>query len=391
VLVANATRPAPTLGSVAPHLPAALTAVIDQCLSKSPDQRLATGEELSEALRRAVEGAVASGSPVVSGGHAVLSEEQAALVWKRAAQLQAEAAARLERQTRSHSTRALATPDQASNDAEPTSAYRVRDVEAAAVEAGISQRFVALALSELPSGTAIGAGTALESGSLDDRVGSLVIGRLQRSLSVARTIRAPARDVLQAMGRCFQGHPLRMTLHEQIGPHPLDGGILVFKLPDIDASGQFAFTWLRYGVGAKHVRVTLRTLEHDRGATEVTAVADLRPGLRSSVWTYAGLNIAAASGSAGVGFVIGLKAMALSGLMLVAPVMVTALAGAALTLAAGRAYHRAELRWATEDMENMLRSIDTTLRSRSLFDGDPPELPPPPASGSDGSFLASIA
>ncbi len=392
VLVANATRPAPSLASVAPQLPPALVAVIDRCLSKSPDERFATGEDLSEALRRAVEGAVASGSPVVSAGHAVLSEEQAALVWKRAAQLQAEAAARLERQTRTTSTRVPATANQAggATGAPPTSAYRVRDVEAAAVEAGISQRFVALALSELPS-NAEGQIT-LEGGSVEERIGSVVIGRMQRSLSVARIIRAPAREVLQAMGRCFQGHPFRMALHEQIGPHPLGGGILVFKIPDMDATGQFAFTWLRYGVGAVHVRVTLRALEHDRGATEITAVADLRPGLKANVWGYAGGSLGVASGATAAGFAIGLKAMALSGIMLAGPMAVMGFAGGALAVAAGRAFYRAELRWATEEMDNMLRAVDGTLRSRSLFDGDPPTSDPPKlAAGSDGSFLSTIA
>lgn len=392
VLVANATRPAPSLASVAPQLPPALIAVIDRCLSKSPDERFATGEDLSEALRRAIEGAVASGSPAVSAGHAVLSEQQAALVWKRAAQLQAEAAARLERQTRNTSTRVPGASEQAAETpgVAPTSAYRVRDVEAAAVEAGISQRFVALALSELPA--ASDGSVALDGGSVTEKIGSMVIGRMQRSLSVARVIRAPAREVLQAMGRCFQGHPLRMVLDEQIGAHPLDGGILVFKVPDMDASGLNAFTWLRYGVGAKHVRVTLRTLEHDRGATEVTAVADLRPGLKANAWGYAGASLGVASGAMAAGFAIGLKAMALSGILLAGPMAVMGFAGGALAVAAGRAFYRAELRWATEEMDNMLRAIDGTLRSRSLFDSDPPPSTPPGlAGGSDGSFISTIA
>jgi hypothetical protein len=376
VLVANATRQPPPLANVAPHVPAALTAVIDRCLSKSPDERFATGEDLSEALRRALEGAVASGAPTVSGGHATISEEQAALVWKRAAQLQAEAAARLERQLRETATRALvpSEPEPASSGPAPTNTYRLRDVEAAAVEAGISQRFVALALSEMPSDA--DAVPALDGGSLRDRVGAVVIGRPQRSLSVARIIRAPARDVLQAIGQCFQSHPYRMTLDDQIGPHPLDGGILVFKLPDMDVNGYVKLVWLRYGVGARQVRVTLRVPEHDRNSTEVTAVADLRPGLDYNVWGYAGINAGVATASAATGLAIGLKAMALTGILLAAPIAVTGFAGGALAVAASRAFYRAELRWATKEMEDMLQTIDGTLRSRSLFSGSPATSPP---------------
>ncbi|MBX7118047.1 MAG: serine/threonine protein kinase, partial [Gemmatimonadaceae bacterium] len=91
VLVAHVTRPAPPLASVAPRVPRALATVIDRCLAKDPAQRFATGEDLAEALRRAMEGAITAKEPVVSGGHRLLNEDQAALVWRRAAQLQAEA------------------------------------------------------------------------------------------------------------------------------------------------------------------------------------------------------------------------------------------------------------------------------------------------------------
>ena len=50
-----------------------------------------------------------------------------------------------------------------------------------------------------------------------------------------------------------------------------------------------------------------------------------------------------------------------------------------------------EVKKATEEMEEMLRSIDTTLRSRSLFDSDPPNSLPPRAGGDDSAFIAGIA
>lgn len=389
VLVAHVTRPAPALLTVAPQVPRTLAAVIDQCLAKDPAHRFATGEALSEALGKAMESAATPA--VASGGHDVLSEEQAAVVWRRAAQLQAEAAARLERQTRASATRALGPGETADGGAAPpTSAFRVRDVEAAAVEAGISQRFVALALSELPRDARLS--PAASEGGLQDRVGAVIIGRPERSLSVSRVVRSPARDVLQALGRTFQGHPFRMTLHDQLGPHPLDGGILVFRLPQMDASGQlgFAFTWLRYGLGAREVRVTLRALDHDRGATEVAVFADLRPGLAANIWGYMGMSIGVASGAGAAGFAIGLKAMSLAGALLAAPVAVTALAGGALAVAGSRAFYRWGVRKATAELEDLLRAIDATLRSRSIFDADPPQLPPPAAGGDPGGWIAGL-
>lgn len=393
VLVAHATQAPPPMRSVAPQLPAALAETIDRCLAKHPEQRFATGEDLAEALRRAMEGAVAAREPVVSDRHRTLSEDQAALVWRRAAQLQAEAAARLERETRAHAVRTqigepAVTSDTA--DAAPTASYRLQDVEAAAIEAGISQRYVALALSELPTDAALDA--AADPSELREQAGRIILGRIQRSLSVSRVIRAPAREVLKAIGRTFQNPSFRLTLKDQIGPHPLDGGILVFRLPDMDASGAagLKFTWLRYGLYATELRATIRPREQDRHATEVTVVADLRPGLSPNVWGYGMLSASATAGAGIVGGVIGAKAMALGGILLGGPIAVSALAAGALAISASRAFYRWEGTRATQELEELLQAVEGTLRTRSVFEEDPPELPPPPAdAGPDIVILSS--
>ena len=176
-----------------------------------------------------------------------------------------------------------------------------------------------------------------------------------------------------------------MALLDQIGAHPLDGGILVFKLSDIDGSGQisYPFTWLRYGLGARELRATLRPLENDRSATEVTVVADARPGMNANVWGYAGMTFGATATAGAFGGIVGAKMMALAGALIAAPALVTALAAGALAVAGTRAFYRAEGRWATSELEELLRAIDVSLRSRSIFDEDPPALPPPRATGGD--------
>lgn len=381
VLVAHVTRPAPGLASVAPDVPRALAAVIDRCLAKDPALRFATGEELSEALEKALAERVTASAPV-SGGHALLSEDQASLIWRRAAQLQAEAAARLERETRIHAGRGLgaeitgAPVEARTPGAPPTSSFRVKDVEAAAVEAGISQRFVALALSELPSDAM--AVSAPPEGGLREKVGRALIGEMRHSLSVSRLIRAPAREVLQALGRTFQGGPYWLSLKDQIGPHPLDGGILVFKIPpNMDATGQSGapFLWLRQGLGARELRATLRVLEHDHEACEVTLFADLRPGLNANVWGYSGMTFGATTGLTLAGTAISAKVLALSGALIVAPAALTALAVGSLAVGATRLFYGWEVRKGTAEMEELLRAIDGTLRSRSIFDEEPPALP----------------
>src|SRR5690606_3219825 len=55
VLLAVSSRTAPSLGAVAPQVPAPLVEVIDRCLRKEPDERYPTGEALAEALELALE------------------------------------------------------------------------------------------------------------------------------------------------------------------------------------------------------------------------------------------------------------------------------------------------------------------------------------------------
>ncbi len=374
VLVAHVTRPAPPLRSIAPQVPAALAVVIDRLLAKEPAARFDSGEALSDALGKALEGLGARAADS-NGGHRQLSEDQAASVWRRAAQLQAEAAARLERETRSPSLAlggepgaGAMSPPTLANESPPTSAYRLRDVEAAAVEAGISQRFVALAISELPNENL--PATVKRPDGARVKVGMALLGDLQHSLSVSRVIRAPARDVLKAIGRTFQGPPYRMMLVDQLGPHPLDGGILVFKLAPQDWSGQIPnpFLWLTYGAFANSIRATIRVLEHDRSACEVTVFADLRPGINANVWTYSGLTAGAAAASGVFGGAVGAQVLALGGAVIALPMAVTLLAGGSLAVLASRASYRWGLRKATRELEELLIATDGSLRTANVFE-----------------------
>ena len=155
VLVMHATKPPPRLNEIAPDVPESLARVIDRALAKAPEDRYASGEALAAALAAAMEAA-----PVTpAGGIAVdqvLSAEQAQAVWLRAAQLQMEAASRIEARSRKE-----LLPDTPAG-AAPTSGYRLADVTAAAAEVGIGDEFVALALAELPGSSAACRGAGAE-------------------------------------------------------------------------------------------------------------------------------------------------------------------------------------------------------------------------------------
>ena len=140
----------------------------------------------------------------------------------------------------------------------PTDAYRLPDGEAAAAEAGISQKYVALALAQLKSQPDARLRTQPPS-EFRERLATRVLGTSQRTLSVSRIIRAAPRDVRQALERVLQASPFSLVLRDTLGGHPLDGGVLVFDLPAM-ADANYKWTWTRYGVYVPEARVTLEPL-----------------------------------------------------------------------------------------------------------------------------------
>jgi predicted Ser/Thr protein kinase len=362
VLVMHATKPPPRLNEVAPDVPESLARVIDRALAKAPEDRYASGEALAAALGSAMEAA-----PVTpAGGIAidqVLSAEQAQAVWLRAAQLQMEAASRIEARSRKE-----LLPDTPAGGA-PTSGYRLADVAAAAAEVGIGDEFVALALAELPGSSANAVAPVLSD--REDRAATVALGSSQRSVSVSRVIRAAPARVLEALGRIAPGHPYDMRFMETQGGHPLDGGILLFELPRflsgtlVSAKGISMFGYRMEQIELRRVQVRLHALAGDAG-TEISIYGDLRPGVRANYrfsrwWT---------AGACAIGGGIGFAAAAQAGLaaaFLAAPLAGGVLAAGALGFVSYRYMFRDALKKATEELDGLLIAIDQDLRSLAIF------------------------
>ena len=382
VLVAHATRQPPPLGSLAPSVPVALAAVIDRCLAKDPDGRFATGEELAEALVKAFDSASVAEHDR-TGASAVISSEAAMAVWRRAAELQAEAAARLESRMRNAAeTRSLVAVAPTRGEAEavqeneplPTDSYRMRDVEAAALEAGISQKFVALALAELKASPERALERSHSTPEWKERLATRLLGTTQRSLSASRVFRHPPRVVLQAIGRTLQARPFQLQLADTLGGHPLDGGVLVFRIPDMGME-DYRFTWTRYGVWTKEVRITLAQIPGDSRGCEVTMQIDLREGLTANLGGYGGgVGFLAAAGG-GAGVAIAAKTLAIGGIALLGPLAGgAAIAGLAAMLTVGPLY-KWEMGKATGELESLLAAIEVGIRSLDIF-GEMPTAEP---------------
>jgi len=391
ILLAVASREAPSLATVAPQVPRPLVDVIDRCLRKDPSDRYATGEELAEALGQALERSRTA--VVAAGGDRVIPEEQAQAIWLRAAQLQADAATRLEQRSRERTGLTGVTTALASG------GYLLRDVEAAAQEVGINPEFVALALAEqagprerVPAPVA---------GDRKDRAFTTLLGTSARSLSVSRIIRGAPKAVLEAIGRVLPARPYLLSFKDTVGGHPLDGGVLVFSVPNMmkgmgtgAAEHYTTFTYRMYQLELFQLNVTLRPVQgQPGGACEVTVYGDLRPGLHKNLRANKWIAMVLAGGGGVLSAAIGAKALTLGALAMLPAVAGVAVLGAA-SLVGYRWLYRHALKKSTEELEGMLQALETHLRSQQLFGAPPPtpQTPPrrPPDDGGAGGIIALI-
>jgi eukaryotic-like serine/threonine-protein kinase len=379
VLVAHVTKQAPALRSVAPHVPIPIATVIDKCLAKTPADRWESAEALADALGMALDDMItADRDAVTKTAGDVISERDAIAVWQRAAQLQAEAAHRMER-----SITLTATGNDAGRDAMPADAFRLSDVEAAAVEAGISRQFVALAMAERTEAAAVGAAAVVPFDEHTERRITSMLGVTDRSISVSRVIKASPKVTLQLIGRVFTTGPYHLKVRETVNGHPLDGGILRFDIPNLykavsegRISGNVAGLIYRCSgqLGLNVLNVTLKARGNATSPEcEVVVSGDLRDGQRKnlkwSYWSIAGTSTGFGSAALGVGIKV------MGGLAMATPLV----AGVAGLTAFGamvgyRAAFRHSLKKAREEIDKMLFALQQQLDSQALFG----ELPAPP-------------
>ncbi len=282
-----------------------------------------------------------------------LSEARAAAVWQRAAELQAEAAKREAGATPLHLPAPAGDLD---------SGYRVADVRAAAVQAGISAEFVTLALAESEGIDAHGF-----RGAAGERAATRLLGTDQRSIEVARRFASEPAVVVDAMKRVLPAAPYHLTLSGTVGPDPLNGGVLIFDIPGYMTTFATSFAYDAGMVGVKQLRLMLRPMSGGGTAvTEVSIAVDLRRSVRhSSVATVALGGVGAALGGVG-GAAIGIGALALGALAALPAVAGVALVGAPVALGCGAVY-RYYVRKLTADLEAILRSMDAQIRTSGLF------------------------
>lgn len=277
--------------------------------------------------------------------HPPIPEEKAREIWRRAVELQMEAARERQRLT-----------EGAPDDADAEGGLSLEAVRAAAVEAGISEEYVRMALAEQEG--------ALEDGrqltGWADRMATRLLKSDVRVLEVAETVPAPPRRVLAGLQEVAPRRPYRLELRDTLGDDPLNGGILVFRAPGMLWSGATTFTTAMSTMGIRDLRLSMIPVD-DGAATRVRIVSSLaRP--RKTNW----LAISAVSGIVGVATGgISLAIAAASGAAL--PVAMGAMGGSVLAGTWGSsagfgAIYRKSLQTAEEELRGLIRSVKVACR-----------------------------
>jgi eukaryotic-like serine/threonine-protein kinase len=138
VLIAHVTKLAPPLHTVSPYTPRALDDIIDRCLAKDPTERFQTCDELITALDDLDRLSLfypADPRTVAPARPSLISDSEAQSIIGRAADLQA-------RTGIEPRPAPVATRRDVERDAARTSGYKPLDIRDAAVEAGISAKYV---------------------------------------------------------------------------------------------------------------------------------------------------------------------------------------------------------------------------------------------------------
>ncbi len=318
-----------------------------------------------------------------------LTEEEAARLWQRAAQLQAEAARRAEKAGSEKAESKGA--ESATADVAPPEGYALTHVRSAALEVGITDEFVDAALADLR------AERALPQDKRGWRLARWFLKDPPETQTARRVIEASAADVLSATEAVFPAEPYRLTMTDRQGD-PLEGGFLVFDVQGLNSPFPRDFALeAKYG-GIRQVFLSLRPMEGATLSCEVT--------LRSPVaWSHnqdlaVGGVVTGISGAIGLGLGLAgaaaVAAIGLSGIgVVVAPAILVAggATGGGLGVKGYRAMYRYAMRRGHRALDGLLGAVAsraeggwgiTKLRDREpLRDHEPPQALPDAPSQSD--------
>ncbi len=272
----------------------------------------------------------------------ILSEEEAARLWDRAAQLQAEAAGRVE-------------GPEVHGAAMPPPGYALTHVRSAALEAGIANEFVEAALADLR------AERTLPNVEKSNTLARRFLNHPPNTLTVRRVIEATPQEVFSAMETVFPDEPFRLTLTDQQGD-PLNRGLLVFDIQGHSTPfSTQGFAFAARDAGLRQVFVSLRPIEGSTSSCEMTVHS---PATAHNIGLVLGLLATALTGGAGLG--VGIALGVAIGIGPVAAVG-GALVGGGLGVKGFRALYAYSMRRARKALEGLIGAV--AARAKGVWRG----------------------
>jgi hypothetical protein len=297
-----------------------------------------------------------------------ISEEAARAVWRRAAQLQAEAERRLDENLRR-------IPRGAATDPLESTGLHPDEVRAAGEEAGISPEFVQIALAEAAAAKAPSSPMA----SADVVGAKLFLGATRRTIEATATVQGSLDTVSAAVLQVFSGHPCLLQAGEVAELPSWAGRVIVFNVPKFDwiASANPPFVEKASTIGLKQLHVAVRPLPVEPPACEVVVAGDLHAGMQSR-WRWSAATSVGA-GAAGSVAGAGIAATAIAGALLIVPAVVGAVAIGGATVGAWALtyrYYRSQVEGA---LQQSLQLLPATARAVAAHrgEGEPARQSPP--------------
>ena len=207
------------------------------------------------------------------------------------------------------------------------------------------------------------------------------LGQPPRTLEVSRVIHASAEEVYAAMQRILPRRPFRLNLVDHHGPDPLDGGVLVFKVPAFSytaATADQSFAYEMAWIDLKQLQFSLRRLDTEEPATELTVQGNLTHSQKLSMWVGGSISgvLASVSGvvgafaGAGIGAALGIGGLA------VGAALAAFLVGGTAAMRGWRGLYRYASRRGEKAILNLIGSVAVDIETGGGF-SRPESLPDP--------------
>ncbi len=273
----------------------------------------------------------------------ILSEEEAARVWRQSAQLQAEADGATTAREVGHD-----------EDDVPSTSYALAHVRSAALQAGIGDTFVEAALAD------VRVERALPPREKSHALARRFLDSPPNTIAVRTVIAATPEEVLAAMKAILHEEPFRLTLTGEEGD-PLDGGVLIFNLPAVRTFTEKGFANAAADAGLRQVFISVRPLEGSSPSCQVIAHS---PVTSHNIGFSIGMIAATVTGGAGFG-TLGALGLAIG----IGPIGAVAgvLLGAGLGVKGFRALYSSSMRRARKELDGLLGAV--TARATGVWRG----------------------